>query len=83
LNLPPKLGHAKRNLLASFLKVLLKNLWVKSTFPYVMLPHHERAKQDTIRVTRITNIRLPHHKGPMPTYPMKKKTSFIYHIIKQ
>jgi hypothetical protein len=38
--------------------------------------------RDTIKITRETNVGLPHHKGLMPAYPMKKKTQFIYHIIK-
>jgi hypothetical protein len=83
LNLLPKLGPAKKNLLASFFSRLPKNIWVEFVFPCAMSPHHKRAKRDTIKITRRTNVRLPHHKGPMPAYPMKKETSFIYHIIKQ
>ncbi len=82
-NLLPKVGLARKTCLASFFSCLLESIWVEFAFPYAKLLHHKRAKQDTIRVTRRTNVMLPHHKGLMPAYPMKKETPFIYHIIKQ
>jgi hypothetical protein len=42
-----------------------------------------KAKQDTTRVTRGTNVKLPHHKGLVPTYPKKNEMSFVHHVIKQ
>jgi hypothetical protein len=73
LNLPLKLGPTKRTLLASFFSRFLKSIWIEYVFPYAMLPHHKWAKRNTIKITRKTNVGLPHHKGPMPAYPMKKK----------
>jgi len=54
-NLLLKLGLAKKTFLASFPGCLLKSAWIKSTFPYALLPHHEGAKQKIIRVTRRTS----------------------------
>jgi hypothetical protein len=44
---------------------------------------HKGTKQNTIGVTKRTNVKLPHHKNPMPTYQMENKMSIIHHIIKQ
>jgi hypothetical protein len=52
-------------------------------FPYAMLPHHEGAKQDTIGVTRRTNVKLSHHRGLMLNYPMENEMSLTHHAIKQ
>jgi hypothetical protein len=52
-------------------------------FPYAILPHHERVKQNTIGVTRRINVKLPHHKGFMLGYPMENVMSFARHAIKQ
>jgi hypothetical protein len=50
-------------------------------FPYAMLPHHEGAKQDTIGVIKRTNVKLPHHRGLMLSYPMENKMPFAHHAI--
>jgi hypothetical protein len=50
---------------------------------YAMLPHHERAKQDTIKVTRRTNVKLSHHKGLMLSYLMENEMPLTHHAIKQ
>jgi len=42
------------------------------------LPHHEGAKQDTIRVV---NAKLPHCMGPVLTYPMENKMPFVHHVV--
>jgi hypothetical protein len=43
----------------------------------------EWVKQDTTKVARGTNAKLPHHKGHVPTYPMENEMSLIHHVIKQ
>jgi hypothetical protein len=82
LNLSPKFGFAKKTSFASFSNLLLKNIWIKSIFPYAPLPHHEGAKQNNIRVIRGGNANLPHHKSFMLTYPMKNGTPLVHHVIK-
>jgi hypothetical protein len=78
--LSPKLGFIKKKIPISFPSHLLKIAWVKSTFFYTILPHHKGVKQNTIGVIIITNVKLPHHKGFMPVYPMENKMSFAHHV---
>jgi hypothetical protein len=53
-------------------------------FPYALLCRHERAKQDTIVVTRRINAKLPHCTGLVLTYPiLENKMSFVHHAIEQ
>jgi hypothetical protein len=47
--------------------------------PYALLPCHKGAKQDTIGVTRGTNVKLSHHRGPMLTNLMENETPFLHH----
>jgi hypothetical protein len=61
---------SQKTFFTSFPIRLLENIWIEYVFPYGLLPHHKAAKQDTIRVTRWTNVKLPHHKGLVPVYPM-------------
>jgi hypothetical protein len=39
------------------------------------------AKQDAIKVTERTNVKLPHHKGLVPTYQMERKMPLVYHVV--
>jgi len=41
------------------------------------------VKEDTIRVVRGTNAKLPHHWGHVPTYLVENEMSFKHHIIRQ
>jgi hypothetical protein len=66
-----------------FPSCLIENTWVGFAFPYALMPHHGWAKQDTIWVIRWVNIKLSHHRGHVPTYPMENKKSFVHHTIKQ
>jgi hypothetical protein len=45
-----KLGFAKKNPFASFFNCLLKNVWIKSTFPYALSPQHKGAKRNIVGV---------------------------------
>ncbi len=60
LNLLLKFGFTKKTFLVSFPSRLLKSAWIESTFPYALLPHHKRAKESTIKVTRRISVKLPH-----------------------
>jgi hypothetical protein len=55
-------------------------------FLYVMLPcpppSIKGAKQNTIGVTKETNVKLPHHKGFLLVYSMKNEMPLIHHVIK-
>jgi hypothetical protein len=51
-------------------------------FFYAMLPYHEKAKRDTIGITRETSAKLPHHLGHVLSYPMENKMPFVYHVAK-
>jgi hypothetical protein len=62
---------------------MLGSVYVKPMFPYVVLPYHEGAKQDTIGVIRRANAKLPHHRGHVPTYPMENEMSLIHNARKQ
>jgi hypothetical protein len=42
----------------------------------------EAAKQDTIAITRRTNAKLPHHRGLLPTYLVKKKCHLYITLIR-
>jgi hypothetical protein len=66
------LGLQKKPL-ASFFNCLLESIQVEPAFLYALLPCHKGAKQNTIKVIKETSAKLPHHKGPVPTYPMEKK----------
>jgi hypothetical protein len=77
------LGPQKKLLLQSIPNHLLKNALIKPTFPCALLPYQEGAKQDTIGVTQKTSAKLPHHRGPMPTYPMENKMPFGHHIVER
>ncbi len=46
-------------------------------------PTHEGGKQNTIGVIKGTNAKLPHHRGHVPTYPMRNKMSLVQHVIKR
>jgi hypothetical protein len=54
----------------------MENVGIESMFPYAPLLYHKGAKQNTIRVTRGTNAKLPHHKGFTLVYPMEMKRHF-------
>jgi len=60
LNLLLKLGFTKKTFLVSFPSRLLKSAWIESTFPYALLPHHKKAKENTIKITRRISVKLPH-----------------------
>jgi hypothetical protein len=51
-------------------------------FPYVMLAHHEGAKQDTIGVARRTSAKLPHCTNLSQVYLMENEMSLVHHAIK-
>jgi hypothetical protein len=51
-------------------------------FASAWLPFPEKAKQNTIEITKETNVNLPHHKGHVLTYPLENKMSFVHYIIK-
>jgi hypothetical protein len=52
-------------------------------FPYALSPCHERAKWNTIRVTKGASAKLPHYIGLALTYIMENQMSLAHHIIKQ
>ncbi len=83
LNLLPKLVFTKKTPCASFPNYLLKNVWIKSVFPYAPFPHHKGAKRDFIRVIKRVNTTPPHHRGLTLAYLMENKTPLIYHVIEQ
>jgi hypothetical protein len=80
-SLPPKLGPAKRIPPTSFSNYLLESIWIELIIPYDMLPHHKKAKQNTIGITKGTSVKLPHHMGHLLAYPMKNETPLIHHTI--
>jgi hypothetical protein len=49
-------------------------------FPYSLLPHHEKANQNTIGVS---SAKLPHCTGHALTYAMKNNMPLVHHVIKQ
>jgi hypothetical protein len=51
-------------------------------FAYAQWPPLEKAKQDTTGVTKGANVKLPHHKGHVPTYQVKNEMPRVHHIIK-
>jgi hypothetical protein len=75
------LGSKKKLLLQVFPVHLLKSASIESTFPYAMLPRHEGAKQNTIRVVGKASAKLPHYMGLPLTYPMKNKMPLIHPTI--
>jgi hypothetical protein len=79
-DLSPKLRLVKKIPFISFPSHLLKIALIKSTFFLTMLPHHKGAKQNTIGVIKITNVKLPHHKSLVPTYPMENKMPLVHNI---
>ncbi len=81
LNWLTKLMFAKKTLLASFPSCLLKKPWVKSAFPYALLPRHKGPKWDTIGVIRGASAKLPHYMGPTLVYIMENKMSLVHHIV--
>jgi len=82
-NWPTKLGLAKKPLPIGFPNCLLQNVLVKFVFPYVVSPHHEKAKWNTIRVTRGASAKLPHYTSLALVYPMENEMSFVHYIVKQ
>jgi hypothetical protein len=40
------------------------------------------ANQYTIKIPIKANVKLPHHKGHVPMYPVKNKMPFVHHVIK-
>jgi hypothetical protein len=76
-----KLGLTKKNPPRSFPNCMFKNTWIKYAFPYAPLPHHKRAKANTIGVIRRASVKLPHHKGIALTYLMENEMSFVCHVI--
>ncbi len=82
LNLLLDLGLVEKIPFTSFLNHVLGSVYIEPMFPYVVLPHHEGAKRDTIRVIKGTSAKLPHHRGHVPTYPMENEMSLIHHAKK-
>jgi hypothetical protein len=41
----------------------------------------EGAKQDTIKITKGKNAKLPHHKGLVPTYQIEMP--LVHHVVNQ
>jgi hypothetical protein len=72
-NWPTKFGPTKKTPFGSFLSYMLKSAGIKFVFLYVSSPYHERAKWDTIEVTKATNAKLPHYISPSIVYLMKEK----------
>ncbi len=52
-------------------------------FPYAQWAPLEGAKQDTIGVTKGTNVKLSHHRGLVLTYQVQNEMPLIHHIIMQ
>jgi F420-0:gamma-glutamyl ligase-like protein len=48
---------------------------------YLVGPLKE-VKQNTIRVIRRANAKLPHHKGLVLAYLVKNKILFVHHVVK-
>jgi hypothetical protein len=81
MQLPPKLGLAKKSPLVGFPSCMLENIEVECVFPYALLPCHEGETQNTI-VIRKTNAKLPRHRGFMPTYTMENEMPIVHHVVK-
>jgi hypothetical protein len=45
------------------------------------MSHYKGAKQNTIGVTKGTNIKLSHHRGLVLTYPMENETPLVPHAV--
>jgi len=43
----------------------------------------EGAKQDTIGVTKGTNVKQPHHRGPLLIFLMENKKPFIHCVVER
>jgi hypothetical protein len=51
-------------------------------FLYALSLDYERVKQHTIKVTKKTNVKLPHHRGVGLGYPMENEIPLAHHAIK-
>jgi hypothetical protein len=49
-------------------------------FPCALLPFHEGVEQNSIRVTKRTNAKQPHHKGFVLVYLVKNEMPLIHHV---
>ncbi len=52
MQLPPKLGLAKKSPFVGFPSCMLENIEVECVFPYALLPCHEGETQNTIVITK-------------------------------
>jgi hypothetical protein len=75
-----KFGPAKK-IPPIFPSHLLKSIWIESTFPYALSPHHEEAMRNTIGVVRKTSAKLPNCTGLALAYPMENKMPLIHQAI--
>jgi len=81
LNWLVKLMFAKKPLPTSFPNRLLENVWIKSMFPYALLPRHEGAKQNTIGIIRGASAKLSHCTSLALAYPMENDMPFLHHAV--
>jgi hypothetical protein len=71
----------KKNSCKFFQLPIKKRLkWIHVSLCLVAPP--QGAKRNTTGVTRRVSANLPHHKGPMPAYPMENKMPLIHNVIK-
>jgi hypothetical protein len=78
-----KLRPAKKTPLISLPNHLLESIWIKSMFPYALLPHHKGVKWNTIGITKRASAKVPHCMGHVLAYPMENKMSLVHHSIEQ
>jgi hypothetical protein len=74
-----KLEPIKKIPCVGFLNHLLENAWVKFAFPYAMLPFHKGVEQNTIGITKGTNVKQPHHRGLVLAYLVENKMPLVHH----
>jgi hypothetical protein len=80
-NLSSKLKPIRRNYYVSFPIFILENIQIKFAFPHAQLPLPKGPKQNTIGITRRTNVKLSHHKGHVLIYLVENEISHIHYVI--
>jgi hypothetical protein len=43
-----------------------------------MVPFHKGVEQNTIQITKGANVKQPHHKGLMLTYPVENEMPLVH-----
>jgi hypothetical protein len=81
LNLLPKFGPEKKNSSCSQSHVRKCLNWIHIFLFLVPPPPFKGTKQNTIRVTKRANVKLPYHKGFVLAYLVEKKILFIHYVV--